>query len=953
MTRPFRRPLCAALLIFTGTTFAQVSPLITQQPASATATVGQSVTFSVSHLPDATLTYQWKKAGIDIPTATGISHTIPAAQAADAAAYTVTLTNGAGSRTSAPAVLVVGTKTVRYVKANAAGANNGNSWANAFTSLNSALAAAVNGDEIWVAAGTYKPSGSGDINVSFSVTKVLTILGGFVGNELVASARNANSNPTILSGDLSGNDTGPGGNQGDNSKRVVVFVGDSGANVVLDGFRITGGNASVVNGPDAGAGIYVGTACVAVIRNCEFYWNYAVSYGGGLGSYQFGSVTLEGCYFHDNAAPINGGGGLTLISAPGAQCIIKRTLFASNSGSSAGGAVFYDGVAGYIENSVFLNNSSGGGLQSGIASGAIRGYGASLWITNCTFSGNTNTRGTEGAISHGAGTCLNSIIIGSGSNPVAVSATSYILSNQAITGTSNTVATPIFSNASNVLGADGLFGTRDDGLILTVASPGVDSASLSLAPAYDATGTPRPQGAGVERGAYETLVPAQITQQPQSVTVAQGSPTVLQVTHTGVGPFTYQWKKDGVVIPGVVNDSYAIATAQPWHIGDYTVTVTNSQGSVASNVASISITGANGGIWRGLMAYYPFNGNANDQSVYGNNAAIVNAVPAADKTGVANSAYSFNGVSSYMTVSGVPIPTDNAFTWSVWINYQSPGAVKAIIQRAAEIGVNLVSPHLSTTVDQEVQIGSYDNAQGGSSVFSPINSLIVGRWTHLAATSDSSGIRRIFLDGVKVTEGTSPTYGQALALLIFGADRLLQADNFFQGGMDSIRIYNRSLSTTEVGELYDFEDPDTDHDGIRDRFETGTGIYVSATDTGTNPNLSDTDGDGLTDGQEVYTYGTNPNLKDTDGDGFEDGFEVFTGFDPKSSSSTPEALSSMLVAVEFRFNAANGISYRIESSTDLTTWSTTENNITGAGATMVRFYSIEGQTRKFYRARRN
>ncbi|MBK7938735.1 MAG: hypothetical protein IPJ82_17340 [Lewinellaceae bacterium] len=45
-----------------------------------------------------------------------------------------------------------------YVKSNASGANNGSSWADAFTSLDAALAAAVPGNQIWVAAGTYKPA---------------------------------------------------------------------------------------------------------------------------------------------------------------------------------------------------------------------------------------------------------------------------------------------------------------------------------------------------------------------------------------------------------------------------------------------------------------------------------------------------------------------------------------------------------------------------------------------------------------------------------------------------------------------------------------------------------------------------------------------------------------------------------------------------------------------------
>ena len=58
-------------------------------------------------------------------------------------------------------------------------------------------------------------------------------------------------------------------------------------------------------------------------------------------------------------------------------------------------------------------------------------------------------------------------------------------------------------------------------------------------------------------------------------------------------------------------------------------------------------------------------------------------------------------------------------------------------------------------------------------------------------------------------------------------------------------------------------------------------------------------------------------------------------------------------AAEDRINAALGISYRIEASTDLANWTTIETNIIGAGGVMTRFYSIEGQPRRFFRSRRN
>lgn len=111
----------------------------------------------------------------------------------------------------------------------------------------------------------------------------------------------------------------------------------------------------------------------------------------------------------------------------------------------------------------------------------------------------------------------------------------------------------------------------------------------------------------------------------------------------------------------------------------------------------------------------------------------------------------------------------------------------------------------------------------------------------------------------------------------------------------------------------------------------------------------DPDSDQLSNSQELLE-GTNPNLPDTDGDGFLDGFEISTGFDPLSSESTPDTVSFAERAIEFRFNAPLGETFRVEASDDAESWTVIETGIAGNGASISRLYSIQGLPSRYFRA---
>ena len=156
--------------------------------------------------------------------------------------------------------MVASRSDILYVHGTATGAGDGTSWANAYTDLGDALRSTNLFTEVWVATGTYK---AGMVRSStFLIPPNIAVYGGFSGNEVSRVNRDVSANVTILSGDL-----GILNNNTDNAFHVVVPSQGS----VLDGFTITGGNASENFSDDRGkgAGLWADSASITV-SNCKF-----------------------------------------------------------------------------------------------------------------------------------------------------------------------------------------------------------------------------------------------------------------------------------------------------------------------------------------------------------------------------------------------------------------------------------------------------------------------------------------------------------------------------------------------------------------------------------------------------------------------------------------------------------------------------------------------------------
>ena len=202
-----------------------------------------------------------------------------------------------------------------YVNAIATGMNNGQSWPNAFSNLQSALQTAQAGDEVWVAQGVYSPTTTMDRNISFEPVSGVKLYGGFVGIETDLSQRNWLENFTILSGDI--------GVSGDSTDNVynVVYLFEPDTSTLMDGFIIRDGTATFSSPAPSrdrrrcGGGLYImGEDADAYpnIQNCTFVHNTALAFGGGvmMNGGGDGSVAPRfiNCQFEQNHALASGGG---------------------------------------------------------------------------------------------------------------------------------------------------------------------------------------------------------------------------------------------------------------------------------------------------------------------------------------------------------------------------------------------------------------------------------------------------------------------------------------------------------------------------------------------------------------------------------------------------------------------------------------------------------------------
>ena len=210
----------------------------------------------------------------------------------------------------------------------------------------------------------------------------------------------------------------------------------------------------------------------------------------------------------------------------------------------------------------------------------------------------------------------------------------------------------------------------------------------------------------------------------------------------------------------------------------------------------------------GLVAYYPFDGNANDESGLGNHGVVSNAVLGEDRLGNSNSAYYFNGTDAGVLVSDnlALRSLGSNYTFSVWMKYASfPTRDSTYLFKSAGGGSQVKWNFFHHIQAGPYGIGllQYKTRGGPMSVWCFDHPISTDHW-HMLTFSATGTNCFIAVDGVVVSvqAGNTALPDTTGIQLSIGGDEPNGGTHWFHGLMDEVRIYNRSLSSNEVWELY-------------------------------------------------------------------------------------------------------------------------------------------------------
>lgn len=213
----------------------------------------------------------------------------------------------------------------------------------------------------------------------------------------------------------------------------------------------------------------------------------------------------------------------------------------------------------------------------------------------------------------------------------------------------------------------------------------------------------------------------------------------------------------------------------------------------------------------GLLAYYPFDGNADDKSGNGYNGTVYGALLGVDRFGNSSGAYSFDGVDDYISLGKVSLNVSGSFSISVWVKTPETKTYKVIFSKSSKKSSGHYELYIGDThysnIEGEVRFYAPNLDDEGTDdikgEFGSTKSIDNDIYHHVLMTYDGNYIT-FFIDSNQISQETADgNITEETELFYIGAHPLDSPQMFFEGLIDDLRIYNRVLDESEIKELYD------------------------------------------------------------------------------------------------------------------------------------------------------
>ena len=210
----------------------------------------------------------------------------------------------------------------------------------------------------------------------------------------------------------------------------------------------------------------------------------------------------------------------------------------------------------------------------------------------------------------------------------------------------------------------------------------------------------------------------------------------------------------------------------------------------------------------GLVASYPFNGNALDESGNGHNGVVFGATLTEDRCNNLNSAYRFDGTNDNILVYNFPMPA-RELTISLWAKTEVIKKQMVFKQLTEDVNRVAASIHYYTTPNTIVYPDSintywdYGNTYEGS-IYSCLNKDSLNKWEHYVfQVSNKNKFMKVFLNNeLAIYDNIAIPLKDSIFTLAIGGSEYYNIGLFYQGSVDDINIYDRVLTNDEIRQLY-------------------------------------------------------------------------------------------------------------------------------------------------------